>query len=110
PEKSAAWDLSFPCIRAMLRFVAVKSVSVSLGLPFGLGSISGTWEPDEEERRAAWEMYVELITRIAVQELRESEGLLREALSSLYTLFGTTRQILRDHGPEVAQPSKRSEL
>ncbi len=90
--------------------MAVKSLSVSLGLPFGIGSISGTWEPDENERRAAWEMYVELVTRISVQELGPEEGFLREALTSLYSLFGTTRQILRDHGPEVAQLSKRSEL
>jgi hypothetical protein len=90
--------------------VAVKSVSVGLGLPFGLGSISGTWEPDDEERLAAWEMYVELITRVSVEELRPDEGLLRESLSSLYSLFGTTREILRAHGPGIAQPAKGSDL
>ena len=38
-------------------------------------------------------MYIELVTRIAVIELRPEEGLLREALSSLYSLFDTTRKI-----------------
>lgn len=79
------------------------SVTVSINLPFGLGGLQGTWEPDEGERQAAWEMYVELITRVAVVELRPDGGLLREALTSLYSLFATTRAILREHGPVVAQ-------
>jgi hypothetical protein len=78
-------------------------VEVSVKLPFGLGGLKGTWEPDDSERTAAWEMYVELVTRVTVIELGPEEGLLREALSSLYSLFGTTRAILRQHGPTVAQ-------
>lgn len=81
----------------------LTSVKVKLELP-GIGGIEGNWQPDENERKAAWEMYVELITRIAITELRPDEGLLREALSSLYILFGTTRGILREYGPSVAQP------
>lgn len=81
----------------------LTSVKVSLTLPY-IGGVEGTWEPDETERNAAWEMYVELITRISVSELKPDEGLLREALSSLYTLFDTTRKILRKYGPSVAQP------
>ena len=81
----------------------LTSVKVSLKLPY-VGGIEGTWEPYESERKAAWEMYVELVTRISVAELRPDEGLLREALTSLYTLFSTTRGILRQYGPSVAQP------
>jgi hypothetical protein len=87
----------------------LTSVEVSLKLPY-LFEITGTWAPDEEERKAAWEMYVELVTRVATVELRPHEGLLREALSSLYSLFGTTRAILRAHGPGVAQPKRGGEL
>ncbi|MFL5922970.1 MAG: hypothetical protein ACJ75Q_06200 [Gaiellaceae bacterium] len=83
--------------------MAVKQISLSLGLPFGLGSMSGTWEPDEQEQKAAWEMYVELITRTSI-EPQAADGSLGEALSSLYTLFGTTREILRKYGPAVAKP------
>ena len=86
--------------------MAIKDVTVTLGLPFGLGGISGSWSPDEEERKAAWEMYVELVTRVGIQELRPEEGLLREALSSLYTLFQTTRRILYRYGPRVAAPAE----
>lgn len=55
------------------------------------------------ERRAAWQLYVELNTRIATQPLKASEGLLREALSSLHAVFGITREILKEAGPVVAQ-------
>jgi hypothetical protein len=81
----------------------LKNIKVSLKLPY-IGGIEGTWEPDESERKAAWELYVELVTRISVTELQPHEGVLREALSSLYTLFDTTRTILRTYGPGIAQP------
>jgi hypothetical protein len=81
---------------------APKSVEVGLDLRFF--KISGTWEPNDAERLAAWELYVELMTRVAVVPLPAGEGLLREALASLYSLFATTRDILRRHGPAVAEP------
>ncbi|MFF1682458.1 hypothetical protein ACFVYG_41245 [Streptomyces sp. NPDC058256] len=71
--------------------------------------ISGTWEPNDAERRAAWEVYVELVTRVSVVPLRADEGLLREALTSMYSLFATTRDVLRQHGPEVAEPKRNGQ-
>lgn len=85
-----------------------SSVQVSLRLPFL--EVAGVWEPDEAERNAAWEMYVELVTRVTLVELREGEGHLREALTSLFSLFGVTREILRRYGPVVAQPGRDGEL
>lgn len=76
-------------------------VSVELTIPL-LGKVSGVWEPDDAERRAAWELYVELITRVTVVDMRPEDGLLRDALSSIYTLFGSTREVLRRYGPDVA--------
>jgi hypothetical protein len=84
--------------------VPINKVSAKIGLPFGIGELSGDWEPDESERDAAWEMYVELITRVSVAELAADEGLLEEALASFYALFAITRDILRRHGPTVARP------
>lgn len=78
--------------------------SVQVGLNLHVLQISGTWEPNEDEGNAAWELYVELVTRIAVVPLGQEEGLLSEALSSLYSLFATTRDILRRYGPVVAEP------
>ena len=80
----------------------MDSLDVEVGLPFGLGRISGTWTPDTAERDAAWEMYVELLTRVSVADLGPEEGLLREALTSLHSLFESTRAILRKYGPAVA--------
>jgi len=82
----------------------LTSFDVSLNLPFGLGGVNQTWQPDDDERVAAWELYVELVTRVATAPLRPGEGLAREALDSLYSLFDTTRGILRSHGPGVAKP------
>ncbi len=76
---------------------APKKVSVSL--PFGIGSVE--WEVDQTQSRAAWSLYIELVTRIAVEPLKADEGLVREALNSLYSLFGTTREILKTAGPDV---------
>jgi hypothetical protein len=85
----------------------LKSVKVNLSLPF-IGSVEGTWEPDETEMSAAWELYVELITRISVVALEPDEGLLREALSSLYSLFATSRDILKKYGASVARPKNET--
>ncbi|WP_373525738.1 hypothetical protein [Nostoc sp.] len=77
--------------------VSLETVSVSL--PFGIGSMS--WKVDITERKAAWSLYVELVTRIAVQSLEVDQGLVREALNSLYSLFGITREVLKVAGPNV---------
>jgi hypothetical protein len=89
--------------------VKLASFEVSLTLPY-LGGIKGTWQPDDTERLAAWEMYVELATRISTVELGPDEGLIREALTSMYSLFGTTREILRKYGPGVAKPHGDADL
>ncbi len=76
--------------------------SVEVGLDLKVFSMKGTWEPNDDERRAAWELYVELITRVATVPLEH--GLLRESLTSLYTIFGSSREILRRYGPTIAEP------
>ncbi|WP_187369575.1 hypothetical protein [Fodinicola acaciae] len=91
------------------RVIRPRQVSVNITLPF-VGGISGTWEPDLAESKAAWELYVELITRVAVVELAPGGGLLREALSSFYTLFDTSRGILRSYGPAVAPRSRQDAI
>ena len=79
-----------------------KDIKVKIKLPF-IGEIEGSWQPDENDEKAAWELYVELITRISIVELRPDEGLLREALSSLYSIFATTREILKKYGASIAR-------
>lgn len=64
-----------------------------------------TFVPDETEKRAAWSLYVEHSTRgpIAVGDPEYSSA--RETLSSIYSLFGETRRILRESGPGIARGS-----
>jgi hypothetical protein len=64
------------------------------------------WECKGEECRAAWSLYVELVTRVTIEPLGDEKGLLREALTSLYSLFESTRQILREAGPDVGASKK----
>lgn len=87
-----------------------KLRAYTVGLTTPVLTITGTWEPSDEERKAAWEMYVELVTRVPVAELRDDEGLLREALASIYTIFGTTRDILRRYGPDIAKPHHEDQI
>lgn len=87
----------------------LDSIKVEIGIP-SIGKIEGTWLPDEGEQRAAWELYVELITRISIIDLNPEVGLLRETLSSLHSLFSTTRQVLREHGPNIARPKGKDAL
>jgi hypothetical protein len=86
-----------------------KLDSYTVDLNLGPAKLGGKWTPDRTEAEAAWELYVELITRSSVVALQPHQGLLREALTSLYSLFGTTRQILKAKGPIVATPKKGSD-
>ena len=86
----------FRAVKRKMR--VVKKVEVNL--PFGLGSAE--IEPDHAEQQVAWILYVELSTRVALQPLNPEQGFLREALTSLHSIFVTTRSVLRDAGPHVA--------
>lgn len=72
--------------------------------------IGGEWEPEDAEQRAAWEFYVELVTRVSVAPLRKDDGSAREALTSMYVLFEMVRDILKRYGPDVAPPGARNEV
>jgi hypothetical protein len=87
----------------------MTEINVELGIPY-IGKITGIWKPDVDEQAAAWELYIEIVTRVPVAALASDEGLLREALSSLHTIFTITRDILRKHGPLIAKPKQGGEL
>lgn len=86
----------------------LNSVDVSIGFP--PFSIDGSFTPSTAERDCAWELLVELTSRTSVAPLRDGEGSTREALSSLYTLYQTTRDLLRKYGWEVAAPRSDGNL
>ena len=60
----------------------------------------------EDDKDAAWELYVEMLTRIVTQPLPSEEGDEKTALDSVYSLFATTRVILRQRGRKTIQFSK----
>ena len=63
-----------------------------------------SFEPADQD--AAWELYVEMLTRIVTQPLPFEYGDEKTALDSIYALFGITREILRRRGRETIQFSK----
>jgi hypothetical protein len=91
------WLAAFDKYIAQRDPAVLKKVSVSL--PFGIGSAE--WEADSTQRNAAWSLYVELVTRVAVQSIGADQGTVREAMISLYSLFSSTCEILKAAGPSV---------
>ena len=77
----------------------LKFEEVSFNLPWEIGGIK--FKNDPTKQRAAWSLYIELVTRIAVQPLENEQGLAREAMNSLYSLFASTRNDLKAAGPGV---------
>lgn len=64
------------------------------------------WEPQDEDRKAAWDLYVELLTRVTTQPLSAEHGDEQTVLDSVFSLFATTRQVLKDNGPGCIQFSR----
>jgi hypothetical protein len=60
-----------------------------------------TFVVNNEARQVAWKLYVEIVTRVSTQPLPGDEGFVREALTSLYGLFATTRDTLKASRPSV---------
>ena len=58
------------------------------------------------DQDAAWDLYVEMLTRVITQPLSPDSGDEKAALDSVYTLFPTTREILRRHGRNATRFSK----
>ena len=67
-------------------------------LKIKLGFLEGEFAPRDTDRAAAWELYVELLTRITTQCLAPGDGDEQAALDSVHAIFPLTREILRRHG------------
>ena len=61
------------------------------------------WEPKDADREAAWELYIELLTRIATQPLSADTGDEKVALDSIYSLFPVTRTVLKNKGRQCVR-------
>ena len=82
-------------------FAALVAPLLNLGVPFVKEWLSHPWSSNEKaDEKAAWEMYVEMITRIITQPLPPDHGDERTALKSVYSLFEITRNVLKEHGQD----------
>lgn len=76
------------------------------GLKVSAGFLDMEWKPQDQDRDAAWELYVELLTRVTTQALPKGHGTEISALNSVYSIFPTTREILKKHGRETTEFAK----
>lgn len=58
------------------------------------------------DKDAAWLMYVELLTRITTQPIKDDVGDEKAALKSIYQIFAITRDILKQYGRQAESFSK----
>ena len=71
--------------------------SVSIGLPFGLGS--ATFDLTSNDRVAAWKLHVQLVTRKAALPFDQTHDVIADVLASLFELFQVARDLLLDMPP-----------
>ena len=55
------------------------------------------------DKAAAWELYIELFTRIANQPFPQDYGDEKAALDSVYALFPITRDVIKNNGPKCTK-------
>jgi len=73
------------------------------GLKIKAGFLEGEFAPNDPDREAAWELYVELLTRVTTQSLLPESGDEKAALDSVYAIFPLTRY---DDAARVAESSQ----
>ncbi len=77
-----------------------------VGLKINLGFLEGEFKPKDPDRAAAWELYIELLTRVTTQYLAPEDGNEKTALDSVHDIFPLTREILRRHGSGCSEFAK----
>jgi hypothetical protein len=75
-------------------------------LKITLGFLEGEFTPRDADRAAAWELYVELLTRVTTQHLAPEDGDEKTALDSVHVIFPLTREILRRQGSGCGEFAK----
>jgi len=64
------------------------------------------WEPSDYDKDAAWDLYVELLTRITTQSLPDYRGTEKAALESIHKIFALTRTTLKERGRKAENFTK----
>lgn len=64
------------------------------------------WSPQDEDKAAAWELYIELLTRITTQKLDNNHGDEKTALTSIFSIFPITRDVMKNNGRHCIEFTK----
>jgi len=64
------------------------------------------WSPKDKDKDAAWELYIELLTRITTQPLAAGYGDEKTALESIHKIFNLTRETIKHHGRDCIEFTK----
>lgn len=79
-----------------------EMTSLKISIPY----LEMEWKPNDSDRNAAWELYIELLTRITTQPLPSNHGDEKTALESVYSIFGLTRAIIKSHKRDCIEFTK----
>jgi len=63
------------------------------------------WAPSDEDRALAWDIYIELHSRVSTQSLDDKQGNDLAALESIHNLFSIARERMQFHGIQCANTS-----
>jgi hypothetical protein len=64
------------------------------------------WAPKRADQSAAWELYIELLTRVSTQYLQPEHGDEKTALESIHVLFSLTREIMKRYNRDCQDFAK----
>ena len=64
------------------------------------------WNPQDEDKSATWELYIELLTRITTQQLDNDHGDEKTALISVSSIFSITRDVMKRNGRNCIEFTK----
>jgi hypothetical protein len=84
-------------------------VDINLSLPL-INSIRGTWKVSDLERSAAWEAYIEIITRISPCWQGISQRDMEREMGVLEDLLNKLRDILKKYGPLIGKTEGVNDL
>lgn len=84
----------------LLKQFELEHISINVGMANAKISFQ------QADQDAAWDLYIEMLTRIVTQPLPTESGDEQAALESVHSLFDTTRHILHKHGRKTIRFSK----
>lgn len=64
------------------------------------------WKPQDEDKAAAWELYIELLTRVTTQSLAPEHGDEKTALASIHSIFTLSREVIKRNGRHCVEFAK----